>query len=89
MADSEAGGGAKVGSSASQVLPVDGHKCLIGLLGVADDLGDAVLPPQSLDFPVALDTQVEGVPSPAGRASVCIIVSGCLLAALLNWQVVT
>lgn len=62
-------------SGASQVLPVDGHKCLIGLLGVADDLGDAMLPPQSLDLLVALYTQVEGVPSPArtarGRISLC------------------
>lgn len=55
-------------AGASQVLPVDGHKRLIGLLGVADDLGDAVLPPQSLDLLVALHTQVEGVASPAGTA---------------------
>lgn len=77
LADSEDGGGAKRGRVASQVLPVDGHKRLIGLLGVADDLGDAMLPPQALDLPVALYTQVEGVPSPAGTARGCVSVRQC------------
>lgn len=42
----------------SQVLPVDAHQSLIGLLGVADLLCDAVLAPQLLDLSVALLTQV-------------------------------
>lgn len=42
----------------SQVLPVDAHQSLIGLLGVADLLCDAVLAPQLLDLPVALLAQV-------------------------------
>lgn len=50
----------------SQVLPVDGDQRLIGLLSMTDDLSDAVLTPQTLDLPVTLQTQVEGVPPPAG-----------------------
>ena len=46
----------------SQVLPVDGHQRLIGLLSVTYDLSNAVLLPQTLDLPVALSAQVEGVP---------------------------
>lgn len=42
----------------SQVLPVDAHQSLIGLLGVADLLCDAVLAPQLLDLSVALLAQV-------------------------------
>lgn len=49
----------------SQVLPVDGHQRLIGLLSMTDDLGDAVLTPQTLYFPVTLGTKMERVPSPA------------------------
>lgn len=52
-------------SQTSQVLPVDGNQRLIGLLSVADDLSDAVLTPQTLDLPVTLGAQVEGVPPPA------------------------
>lgn len=49
-------------SQTSEVLPVDGHQRLIGLLSVTDDLRHSVLPPQTLDLPVSLGTQVEGVP---------------------------
>lgn len=71
-------------SRTSQVLPVDGDQRLIGLLSVTNDLSDAVLTPQTLDLPVTLGTQVEGVPPPADthtdkqinkvcvRASVCV-----------------
>src|SRR4029434_3918477 len=48
----------------SQVLPVDANECLVGLLGVADLLGDAVLAPQLLDLSVALPTEVASAPSP-------------------------
>src|SRR4029434_5952396 len=48
----------------SQVLPVDANECLVGLLGVADLLGDAVLAPQLLELSVALPTEMECVPSP-------------------------
>lgn len=63
---------------ASQVLPVDGHQRLVGLLGVADDLCDAMLPPQPLDLLVALHTEVEGVPSPAGTAEGSVSVCACV-----------
>ena len=46
------------------MLPVDAHQGLVGLLGVADLLGDAVLPPQLLDLAVALPAQMQGVPPP-------------------------
>lgn len=47
------------------MLPVNGDQRLVGLLSVTDDLRDAVLPPQALDLPVSLQTQVEGVSAPA------------------------
>lgn len=49
----------------SQVLPVNGHQRLVGFLGVADDLSNAVLVPQTLDLLVALQTKMEGIPPPA------------------------
>lgn len=70
-------------SQTSQVLPVDGDQRLISLLSVTDDLSDAVLTPQTLDLPVTLGTQVEGVPPPAdthtgkqiNKVCVCVCVS--------------
>lgn len=48
----------------SQVLPVDTHQGLVGLLGVPYFLCDAVLAPQLLDLAVALVAQVQWVPPP-------------------------
>lgn len=47
-----------VRNASSQMLPVDAHQSLIGLLSVADLLRDAVLTPQLLDLSVALMAQV-------------------------------
>lgn len=49
----------------SQVLPVNGHQGLVGFLGVADNLSNSVLVPQTLDLLVALQTKMEGIPPPA------------------------
>lgn len=57
-----------VSDSQSQMLPVDGDQCLIGLLSVADDLSNGVLPPQTLNLPVALQAKVEGVTPPGWGA---------------------
>lgn len=54
------------------MLPVDGNQSLIGLLGVADDLGDAVLVPQTLDLLVTLQTKMERIPTPAQTNSLLI-----------------
>lgn len=48
----------------SQMLPVNGDQCLIGLLSMTDDLSNSVLTPQTLDLPVAFRTQVKGVTPP-------------------------
>lgn len=47
------------------MLPIDGNQRLIGFLSMTDDLGDAVLKPQTLDLPITLCTQVEWVAPPA------------------------
>lgn len=47
------------------MLPVNGNQCLIGLLSMTDDFGDAVLPPQTLDLPVSFQAQVEGISTSA------------------------
>lgn len=57
----------EVGPGVSQVLPVNGNQRLVGFLGVSDDLGDAVLMPQTLNLLVTLQTKMEGIPTPAPR----------------------
>lgn len=61
-------------SPTSQVLPVDGNQRLIGLLSVTDDLSDAMLTPQTLNLPVTLGTQVEGVPPLQALVRLAVVV---------------
>lgn len=58
----------------SQVLPVDAHEGLVGLLCVADLLGDAVLAPQLLDLAVSLVAEMEGVSTPEPLISLSIVI---------------
>lgn len=46
------------------MLPVNRNQRLIGLLGMSNDLSDAVLMPQTLNLLVTLQTKMERIPTP-------------------------